>query len=264
MTKAASQHSPDIIICPYMKSRVPEIIYRHQKRPCLIVHPGVAGDRGASSIDWAIHDKREKWGVTVLQADKEMDAGDIWSTSEFGVRQQATKTSMYVGDVSDHSVKCVLDAVSRFTQNIRPVSLNYSHPEVWGTLMPNMKKGNRVVDWNMSADEIVRRVRMSDTQPGALASIPIGGNDVSLRLFDAYVENGESSHLLRSYMGKHRPGDRIAHKYGAVLFKTGDENGVWIGQMKRVGKNNLLCVGGGAFNEYRQRMLLSEAFVETK
>jgi putative two-component system hydrogenase maturation factor HypX/HoxX len=31
---------------------IPEDIYKNIK--CLIVHPGIKGDRGPSSIDWAI------------------------------------------------------------------------------------------------------------------------------------------------------------------------------------------------------------------
>ena len=234
MTAAVDRHSPDIVLCPFMKSRIPETLYKHPQRPCLIVHPGVAGDRGASSIDWAIHDNQKNWGVTVLEADREMDAGAIWSTSEFKLNKKCTKTSMYVGDVSDHAVKCVIDAIARFTQNISPTSLNYSHPEIWGTRKRNMKKADRIINWNMSAEEIVRRVRMSDTQPGAIGTICVRGSDVPLRLFDAHLETADSSPFLQSYMSKQRPGDMIAHKHGAVLIKAGDEHGVWIGQMKKV------------------------------
>src|SRR4030095_9449721 len=47
---------------------------------CLVVHPGPVGDRGPSSLDWAIHKDVAEWGVTVLQADAEMDAGDVWGS----------------------------------------------------------------------------------------------------------------------------------------------------------------------------------------
>ena len=43
---------PDLIVCPFLKTMIPESIW-HRHR-CLIVHPGPRGDRGPSSLDWAI------------------------------------------------------------------------------------------------------------------------------------------------------------------------------------------------------------------
>jgi putative two-component system hydrogenase maturation factor HypX/HoxX len=41
-----------------------------------VVHPGIVGDRGPSALDWAIRRASANWGVTVLQANAEMDGGD--------------------------------------------------------------------------------------------------------------------------------------------------------------------------------------------
>ena len=72
---------PELIICPFLTHRIPDDIW--QSHRCLIVHPGIEGDRGASSLDWAIQSQSEEWGVTLLQADAEMDAGAIWGTTNF-------------------------------------------------------------------------------------------------------------------------------------------------------------------------------------
>lgn len=69
MHEAVLQFQPDLIICPFLKHRVPESIWREHL--CLIVHPGIEGDRGPSSLDWAIEMERDDWGVTLLQADAE-------------------------------------------------------------------------------------------------------------------------------------------------------------------------------------------------
>lgn len=52
MRAAVDSFKPDIIICPTLMKAIPEDIYNRIK--CLIVHPGIKGDRGPSSIDWAI------------------------------------------------------------------------------------------------------------------------------------------------------------------------------------------------------------------
>src|SRR5512137_1822211 len=60
MIDAASQNAFDVIICPMLTTAVPEAVW--SKHICLIVHPGVKGDRGASSLDWAIMTEKEVWG----------------------------------------------------------------------------------------------------------------------------------------------------------------------------------------------------------
>ena len=40
------------IVCPFLKTVIPESIWAEHR--CLIVHPGPKGDRGPSSLDWAI------------------------------------------------------------------------------------------------------------------------------------------------------------------------------------------------------------------
>ena len=75
--EAIDLFQPDLIVAPYLKRAIPESIWA--KHTCLVVHPGIVGDRGPSSLDWAIMNQEETWGVTVLQANAEMDAGDILS-----------------------------------------------------------------------------------------------------------------------------------------------------------------------------------------
>ena len=46
---------PDAIVAPFLTKRVPERLWKNNVTcPVLIVHPGVRGDRGVSSIDWAL------------------------------------------------------------------------------------------------------------------------------------------------------------------------------------------------------------------
>ncbi|MDQ6889545.1 MAG: hydrogenase maturation protein, partial [Bacteroidota bacterium] len=75
MEDAVSEYEPDLIIAPYLKSAIPENIWKKYK--CFIVHPGIPGDRGSSSLDWAILNNEKEWGVTILQATEKMDAGPV-------------------------------------------------------------------------------------------------------------------------------------------------------------------------------------------
>jgi putative two-component system protein, hydrogenase maturation factor HypX/HoxX len=52
MEAAFRRHRPELIVCPFLKQLIPESIWASCR--CLIVHPGPPGDRGPSSLDWAI------------------------------------------------------------------------------------------------------------------------------------------------------------------------------------------------------------------
>ncbi len=57
--QAVDLFNPDLVIAPFLKRKISDNIWK--KYTCLIVHPGIIGDRGPSSLDWAILNK-EKFG----------------------------------------------------------------------------------------------------------------------------------------------------------------------------------------------------------
>ena len=81
MEAAVGEHRPQLIVCPFLKTLIPESIWAQHR--CLVVHPGPRGDRGPSSLDWAIELGAREWGVTVLEASGDVDAGDVWATRTF-------------------------------------------------------------------------------------------------------------------------------------------------------------------------------------
>src|SRR5690606_24637824 len=66
MTRAVERADPDLVLCPFLKHRVPSSDY--DRWPTVIVHPAPLGVRGPSALDHAIRDGREQWGVTALSA----------------------------------------------------------------------------------------------------------------------------------------------------------------------------------------------------
>ena len=61
--------------------------------PFLILHPGIVGDRGGNSLDWAILNQETEWGVTVVQAAEHVDSGPVWATCRCKLRE-ASKSSL--------------------------------------------------------------------------------------------------------------------------------------------------------------------------
>ena len=109
MEIAVERHRPELIVCPILKKIIPESISSRHR--CLIVHPGPVGDRGPSSLDWAIELGMGEWGVTVLEATGEVDGGDIWGTRNFRTRE-AGKSSLYRHEVRRAAIASLLDAMA--------------------------------------------------------------------------------------------------------------------------------------------------------
>jgi putative two-component system hydrogenase maturation factor HypX/HoxX len=77
MREGVRRYDPDLVSAPMLTTAIPADIWSWW--PCFVIHPGPKGDRGRSSLDWAIMSGARRWGVTVLQANAVMDTGDIWA-----------------------------------------------------------------------------------------------------------------------------------------------------------------------------------------
>ena len=214
--QAVELFQPDLIIAPFLKRAIPAAIWSRQV--CLIVHPGVRGDRGPSALDWAILNREQRWGVTVLQANAEMDAGDIWAFSEFALRD-ATKSCLYRNEVTEAAVAAVMLAVSRCAAgDYRPQPLDYTAPGVRGEQRPPMQQSDRAIDWQQDdTATVLRKIRCADGFPG-----------VRDRLFgrEVFLHDAHPETTLRG------PAGEVIARCGGALCRATVDGAVWIGHLR--------------------------------
>ena len=226
MIDAVSHDTPDLIIAPMLKSAIPEEV--SSRCLCLIVHPGIIGDRGPSSLDWAITNDEKSWGVSILEAASEFDAGPIWASHEFPVETDPpAKSSLYRGPVTEAAVRGVLEAVARIETGEfksgawRPEKLSDALPYARGRLRPPIKQADRAIDWTRDKTAaIVRKIRAADSAPGVLSTL-LG---VSCFLYGAHEEDRI----------KGPPGKVLARRDGAICIGTVD-GALWISHLKAKG-----------------------------
>jgi putative two-component system hydrogenase maturation factor HypX/HoxX len=165
--EAAALFAPDLIVAPFLKRAIPEGVWR--RHVCLIVHPGIVGDRGPSALDRAIQDGESEWGVTVLQAEAEMDAGPVWASATFPMRV-GTKSSLYRGEVTEAAVTSVLAAVERFAAGTCvPQRFAPGDPGVRGRARSLLRQEARRIDWaREDTATVLRKVAAADGAPGVL------------------------------------------------------------------------------------------------
>lgn len=286
MREAARMVKPDLIICPFLTSRVPTDVY--EEFMTLIVHPGPPGDAGPSSLDWVLmgddgseadpaqllqkqvlsEKGRPYWGVTVLQAEDQFDAGPVWAYEQFPINIDEpglTKSGLYRGAVTRAAVSACLAAVDRIkgaayaatpptppltpassgcpsptqtpihpgltaSPEYKELSVVLQQPFLGGVThhRPLLKAAQRDFDVNVhSAQEISRRIRCSDSQPGCLSSV-LGQ---SMYVYGGTVEEGDWVAASRG-----APGTIVAVRDEAVCFKTIDNQGIWVTHVRRVKK----------------------------
>jgi putative two-component system hydrogenase maturation factor HypX/HoxX len=211
--EAVELFRPEVILAPFLKRAIPASLWR--RHLCLIVHPGPPGDRGPCALDWAILRGLPAWGVTVLQADAEWDAGPVWASASFAMRL-ASKSSLYRNEVTEAAVTAVRSALARVAAAAGPIGV-VDHGGIHGW-QPPLRQSQRAIDWTRDDTEcVLRKIHCADGAPGVEDRLL----ERAFRLFDAHPEPRLAG----------RPGTLIARHHGAICRATRD-GAVWIGQLQ--------------------------------
>jgi len=214
--EAVALYQPALIVAPYLTRAIPEAVWRHTL--CLIVHPGIVGDRGPSALDWAISEGEREWGVTVLQAVGDLDAGPVWAAETFLMRE-ATKSSLYRKEVTAAASRAVVSAVRRFEAHGVAIPAA-AWPGARGRPRPAMTQADRQIAWARdSTQTVLRKVRAADGSPGVLDAL----FDTPCHLFDAQAQP-----LARLQ----EPG-RVIARQGDALLRATTDGAIWIGHVLR-------------------------------
>jgi putative two-component system hydrogenase maturation factor HypX/HoxX len=213
--EAVDLFRPDVILAPFLKRAIPPSVWQHTLS--LIVHPGPPGDRGPSALDWAILRGVDTWGITVLQAVAEWDAGPVWASTSFPMRA-ARKSSLYHREVSEAAVSAVRESLGRVAAGLGPLPDNPgATPHGW---QPPLRQAQRAIDWQCdNTATVLRKIRCSDGFPGVEDLL----FNRRFRLFDARPETELGG----------QAGTVIARRHEAVCRATRD-GAVWIGQLQPV------------------------------
>jgi putative two-component system hydrogenase maturation factor HypX/HoxX len=217
MEAAVARARPELIVCPMLKAIIPDSIFERHR--CLIVHPGPKGDRGPSSLDWAIELGADRWGVTVLEASAEVDGGDVWASRTFRVPEGASKSGLYRHEVRHAAIAAILAAVRDVAAGDAQPTLVAAHDvHAFGRPRPLLRQSSRTIEWTTDSTEtVLRRIRAAEGHPGVLDTI----EGVEFHMFGAHREA-----TLRG-----TPGEIVAVRHGAICRATVD-GAVWISHLK--------------------------------
>lgn len=218
MIEAVQEINPDIVFCPFLKQFIPNEIFENY--PTFVLHPGIIGDRGHNSLDNAINDEVKQWGVVILKANEILDGGDIYAQSNFIMREESSKASIYRNEVTQATLK----ALKQFLQNYQNKDF-IPTKQILNPIHKNLSQENRKINWQKdNTKQILKKINMSDSTPGVKDEI-LG---VECYLFSAFIED-----TLR---GKTK--EILAKRDGAICIGTID-GAIWILQIQELGSFKL-------------------------
>ena len=213
MIEAVEEINPDIVFCPFLKQFIPSEIFENY--PTFVLHPGIIGDRGHNSLDNAINDEVKQWGVVILKANEVLDGGDIYAQSNFIMREESSKASIYRNEVTQATLK----AMEQFLQNYHNKDF-IPTKQILNPIHKNLSQENRKINWQKdNTKQILKKINMSDSTPGVKDEI-LG---VECYLFSAFIEDtlrGETKEIL-------------AKRDGAICIGTID-GAIWISQIQEL------------------------------
>ena len=217
--EAVALWRPDVVIAPFLKRRIPDAVW--QRHRCLVVHPGIVGDRGPSALDWAILEGVARWGVTVIDATGDLDGGDVWANVEFAMRE-AAKSSVYRHEITEAAVEAIRLALRRIAEGARPTPVAQWLPAPRGRARPAMRQTDRAIDWQRDdTATVLRKIHASDGTPGVRDEV-LG---LAVHLHGAHREA-----VVRVDAPS---GTVVAQRDGAILHATRD-GAVWITHLRAV------------------------------
>jgi len=212
MIEEVNRVKPDIVLSPFLKEYLPSTIFENYDS--FILHPGIIGDRGHNSLDHAINNEVDKWGVVILKANQELDAGDIYASSSFDMRI-ASKASIYRNEVN----KATLKALEQFLENYQNKDF-IPTAQILNEIHEPITMDKRIIDWqNDTTSEIIKKINMSDSYPGVKDNI----QGIECYLYGASLED--------TFRGK--PKEILAKRDGAICLGT-TNGAIWISHIKEV------------------------------
>jgi len=277
MIEAVALSKPDLVICPFLTSFVPKLIYENVC--CLIVHPGPPGDAGPSSLEWLLlgddgtieqpakflkhidegahFEGRSHWGVTVLQAVEQLDAGPVWAFQQFELgsidQPRLNKSTLYRGLVTQAAVVATIKAVERFQHAYSSNPKEDADPGLHGARVaarpeyarlsvtdnlpfkggqtrsrPLLRASLAAFDTTRhTAKHISRRIRCADSQPGVYSDV-FGPN---FYLYGGMID--DTMQEVVPIFPKNSSAGILAIRDGAVCIAAVDGMGLWITHVRK-------------------------------
>lgn len=155
---------PTVIVVVAFGQLLPKAVLDLAPFGCVNVHASLLPRwRGAAPIPAAILAGDAETGISIMQMDRGLDTGPVFSQFRYPISDNTTATELYA-KLSELAAKELVKTLPLIISgDIQPV---HQEDEL-ATYAPQLRKSDGEIDWRKSADVIERQLRAFDPWPGS-------------------------------------------------------------------------------------------------
>jgi methionyl-tRNA formyltransferase len=215
---------PDLIVVVAYGQILPQSILDLPKFGCLNVHTSLLPKyRGASPIQSAILNGETETGVTIMKMDAGLDTGKIISQARTPILPEDNSQTLH-DRLAQLGAELLVETIPDYVAGKIPPKLQ-NNPEA--TYAAKIKKEDGRIDWNLSAQEILNRLRAFTPWPGAFTFLKTKSKPKLLKIWKAEIVNGSG-----------KPGEISAADKNGIVVACG-KNALRILELQREGGRKL-------------------------
>ncbi|RMF93661.1 MAG: methionyl-tRNA formyltransferase, partial [Nitrospinota bacterium] len=155
---------PDIMVVVAYGKFLPASLLTLPPRGCINVHASLLPRlRGAAPINWALIRGETETGITIMQMNERMDAGDILLQRAIPIGERDTAQTLH-DRLAPLGAECLQEALRLIEEGkavFRPQEERYA------TYAPRLKKEDGHIDWTRRARDLYNLIRGVIPWPGA-------------------------------------------------------------------------------------------------
>jgi len=166
--EALRRWAPELIVVAAYGRILPKVLLDLPPRGCINVHASLLPRyRGAAPIQWAILRGEERTGVTIMQMNERMDAGDVLLQRDtpIGTEETYGELQLRLAALGAAALVEALECLRAGTLAAQP------QREAEVTLAPMIRKEDGHIDWTHPAIQIARAVRAFNPWPSAFSHL---------------------------------------------------------------------------------------------
>ena len=217
-----AQYNADIMVVVAYGLLLPEVILNSPRLGCINVHGSILPKwRGAAPIQRSLEAGDEKTGVTIMQMDKGLDTGDMILKAECEIENTDTSASLYE-KLANLGPAALVETLALMAQtNYQASDHNIAQDNALATYAKKLDKAEAELDWQLSANELHRKIRAYIPWPVAQFTFTESeGKQHRLRVWQASVQEYQGSADPGTIIKADKEGLEVATSHGALRLET--------------------------------------------
>ena len=204
---------PDLMIVVAFK-KLPSELISIPKFGTINLHASLLPEyRGAAPINWCIINGEAKTGVTTFFINEDIDKGDILLQKDIKINDDDDFESLYL-KLSNLGAELLINTIEGVkTKKIKSFKQEKNNKY---NLAPKLTSENTRIDWNLSVQKIISKIKGLSPRPGAWTMIKNGDDEIRMKILKAKEKMDYNSN---------KKNGNIVTENGELLIFSSDRKG---------------------------------------